>query len=217
MRRRDLVKLIPALALLPSTASASTLEEGSPEVFELRVERTCGALTKAIERRAPRARWLVTGASPVPEDVDLDEYRRQLIRVVDDVRSHLLARHPSVVEIHVQCTDGSAHAFVHGEDAAREVLAAMDSLVDIAALDREIESTLTSPEMLEDQDRFRDLVGRSMSALDLDDSDLADKLPVSCSAVSRWRSGSTAPLPSMRKPVYQMLLRRVRQARGATA
>lgn len=73
----------------------------------------------------------------------------------------------------------------------------------------EIRETLASQTQLEDRERFCRLLGRSMAVLGLTDSDVADRLPVSRSAVTRWRNGNTAPLPMMRKPVYKFLDRKL--------
>lgn len=87
-----------------------------------------------------------------------------------------------------------------------------DRLSILGTIERELESTLGSRPLLEDRERFVRLVARSMGVLALEDVDVADRLPVSRSAVSRWRRGESAPLPMMRKPVYQFLLRKVRLA-----
>jgi len=60
---------------------------------------------------------------------------------------------------------------------------------------------------LENRELFHELVRESMAVLHLEDGDVADKLPVSRSAVNRWRNGKTAPLPLMRKPVYKLFVR----------
>lgn len=65
---------------------------------------------------------------------------------------------------------------------------------------------------LEENERFSSLVGRVCLALDLKDEDVADRLPVSRSVVTRWRNGTATPLPMMRKPVYRYLERRVNAA-----
>ena len=72
-----------------------------------------------------------------------------------------------------------------------------------------IEETLHTPELLESRDRFHTIVSSAMTALELNDADLAGRLPVSVSGISRWRYGLDAPLPMMRKPIYKLLLRRV--------
>jgi transcriptional regulator with XRE-family HTH domain len=64
---------------------------------------------------------------------------------------------------------------------------------------------------LEDRELFAVVVRRAMTTLDMTDEDVADKLPVSRSAVNRWRHGAAAPLPMMRKPVYSFFLRRARR------
>jgi ribosome-binding protein aMBF1 (putative translation factor) len=59
------------------------------------------------------------------------------------------------------------------------------------------------------------LVGVCME-LGLSDADVADKLPVSQSAVRRWRRGQNIPGPEMRKPVYRFLRSRLQQAIDGT-
>lgn len=85
----------------------------------------------------------------------------------------------------------------------------------VAELEREIVATLETPELLADAGRFQDLVCRAMGLLGLRDEDVAGRLPVSRSAVNRWRHGESVPLPMARKPVYKMLLRRVQAAVAA--
>lgn len=80
----------------------------------------------------------------------------------------------------------------------------------LAALDRDLEATLASQELLEDPTRFQQLLVQAMKLLDLKDEDVAGRLPVSRSAVNRWRHGTSIPLPVARKPVYKLLLRRVK-------
>ena len=82
----------------------------------------------------------------------------------------------------------------------------------LETLEREIEAALSSADLLGDRDRFRAVVNRGMSLLNLDDADVADKLPVSRSAVNRWKHGNSVPLPMMRKPVYKFLLRKIKMA-----
>lgn len=81
----------------------------------------------------------------------------------------------------------------------------------LEALLVDLYSTLQSSMLLESKAHFHHMIDRAMGCMGLDDAMLADKLPVSRSAVTRWRNGTTAPLPMMRRPVY-LLLRRECQA-----
>jgi DNA-binding transcriptional regulator YiaG len=80
----------------------------------------------------------------------------------------------------------------------------------VSELITEIEATLGSPQLLADPKRFADLLVRAMDELGLDDGDVAGRLPVSRSVVTRWRHGTSVPLPMARKPVYHLLLRRLK-------
>lgn len=82
------------------------------------------------------------------------------------------------------------------------------------ALFVDIEETLASDTLLADDDRFQGILVRAMTLLGLHDGDVAGRLPVSRSAVNRWRHGTSIPLPTARKPVYKFLLRRVAVAKG---
>lgn len=64
---------------------------------------------------------------------------------------------------------------------------------------------------LEDRALFTDLVSSSMALLNMDDAAVAGKMPVSRSAVNRWRNGKNVPLPMMRKPVYKFFIRKMRK------
>lgn len=84
-------------------------------------------------------------------------------------------------------------------------------------LSERISATLLSASLLADPVRFYELVSMSMSALDLRDVDMADRLPVSRSTVNRWRHGYSAPLPMARKMIYKVLLRRIAEKLDAQA
>lgn len=74
---------------------------------------------------------------------------------------------------------------------------------------------------LKNTELFTAVFANTFAALQLEDTDVSNALPVDRTTVNRWRSGKSAPRPLMRKPVYRFLksrLRRLQQnlaARGA--
>lgn len=60
-----------------------------------------------------------------------------------------------------------------------------------------------------DDELFHSLINRTMKLLDFEDKDLAKVFEMNRSSVSRWRNGSNAPHPAMRKYVYLVLARQV--------
>lgn len=75
----------------------------------------------------------------------------------------------------------------------------------------ELDTALRNQEAIADKELFATLVNESMAALHLDDGDVAGKMPVSRSAVSRWRRGLNAPLPMMRPPIYKFFAKKLRR------
>jgi transcriptional regulator with XRE-family HTH domain len=65
---------------------------------------------------------------------------------------------------------------------------------------------------LDDGEKFRAVLCSTMTALGLDDGDVAERMAVSRSTVKRWMNGMAIPLPVMRKPVYAFLARRISEA-----
>jgi len=64
----------------------------------------------------------------------------------------------------------------------------------------------------ENREAFHALVGRVFALLSLKDEDFAHQFGMSRPSVTRWRNGSTAPHPAVRRQVFARLARRVREA-----
>lgn len=65
---------------------------------------------------------------------------------------------------------------------------------------------------LESDADFHSIARASAEILLLTDKELGRELRVSRPTVSRWRAGTTAPVPFARKMVYDFLIKRTRQA-----
>lgn len=65
---------------------------------------------------------------------------------------------------------------------------------------------------LDSDSDFHAIAQASERLLYLSDKDLGRELRVSRPTVSRWRSGTTAPVPFARTMVYDFLLKKTRQA-----
>jgi len=81
---------------------------------------------------------------------------------------------------------------------------------------KKLESALIEEEGIADEGLFTTLVNESMEALRLEDSDIAGKMSVSRSAISRWRRGLDAPLPMMRKNIYRFFAKKIIELWGIT-
>jgi len=57
---------------------------------------------------------------------------------------------------------------------------------------------------------FHSLLEQGMALLQLTDRDIAREFGVSRPTVTRWRNGSNAPHPALRKPVFTWLEQRTR-------
>lgn len=76
----------------------------------------------------------------------------------------------------------------------------------------ELDEAHRDQDSLNDRELFFRLVNESMEVLHLEDADVAGKMPVSRSAISRWRRGLNAPLPMARGNVLKFFMKRVRRA-----
>lgn len=65
---------------------------------------------------------------------------------------------------------------------------------------------------LQNDDAFALSVDLSLTVLGIQLIDFANELAVSVSTVERWRNGRSVPYPTMRKPVYAVLERRLNAA-----
>ena len=66
---------------------------------------------------------------------------------------------------------------------------------------------------VKDDDAFARLVSASMLKLHLEDKDLALEFSASRPTVTRWRNGTNAPHPAMRKPIFQYLQARLEKVK----
>jgi len=58
---------------------------------------------------------------------------------------------------------------------------------------------------VQDDRAFHSLLSRGVELLRLLDKDIAQEFGVSRPTVTRWRNGTNAPHPAMRRPVYNLL------------
>lgn len=69
---------------------------------------------------------------------------------------------------------------------------------------------------IRDDEAFRSLLNQGMECLGLFDKDIAHEFNVSRPTVTRWRNGTNAPHPLMRRPVYDRLQQRAQALRRRT-
>lgn len=71
---------------------------------------------------------------------------------------------------------------------------------DLLALIKYLETLSTT-----DDQGFRTALNRSISLLELTETELAREFGVSISTIGRWLSGKSSPHPAGRKPVFEYL------------
>lgn len=59
--------------------------------------------------------------------------------------------------------------------------------------------------------KFNDILQRSESILGLSDKDLGKELNVNRPTITRWRNGSNAPHPAMRRIVLDYILKKAKE------